>query len=1332
MDFIGVTRTIDQAVYMLLNALAIVLWRIDSAIIGMSLYSYATQDWLTGNGGGVWYIMDWLLDTSGLFGLNTWTLFAGLALMLWGMARIIRPFFHTNPVHPGKLLFFFILSYIVISQGSTLMQDIEGWRLDAGSAVYQSIATSAEANVTVPSVPSTSDPLAPPADLDGQSPIRGWEAVAASYFLAANAEDIHQPYPPEAFRVAYCLYNPDLPIEEQTTENAQGCSPRNAWDEWDVIDLSILQDVLGINVEDVETAFEGFLSLLLGEVDLNLTAPVPAIQHHPENRELGIRQAQAGVARLALGIIVTLFPIIEANISLMLALAASFIYLSLPIVILFGFFLATESMTLRLLMQFVYVIIRTLIINGIVALFMLLLMNTALSGTLTAYLGLVGVGLVGGFFLARIAAATMKETLGQALGALGAVWMGTSTGLLGQAAAQPARATMGLAKMGAAAALLGAGGAMSAFDLAETSYEGVRAGAKDLRQGAPGTMNYLDRQTSRLPASLARLTGAATGVEETGEQHTRPTDMMTSLATTLAAPLAVGALATTASSKNQADQPDENGYTAARPDISSRLTQRWQATVTPSLATLPIISANKDNLAQEQHQGDIDGWVDQMYQARQMQRGQKQAGERGRDLLGEDLSWKAERALERHSPAEVKAVLDTARQVANEHERSELIQNGRLTGQAITAVRDKLDEKTAQTFSGQKGMWDLAALTAVALQRQATVTPDEFRQVMAKANSGWGKDSPGHKVPRRLGLDPVAAGAHYTALNRFTRLSEAAGLSARQRERLLAEAQQGQVSAETRGEIDTSLQKQRQQGRGLGVTTEAIVTSALAMPATLSGPEQVWTTPEKARPQPDQARTQARNEQGRTSAKKPEARRDQEIGPLKPGQPVRTQGEKYGVPHLVRGQIDRQPNVAGQPNQLGQTLKTSLQDQPPGQNEKQSQGRVRGEQVNQKTGAKDSPKAAQPSISQHSPRLGRQTELGSGQAGDTAEDPPPIAGGYTTPPVKPQPETEPQATTQPHLGQALKSSLETPESGQAETAEPDDHLDNHPVNRSEPANNPAVETSETPLPDQAANATLGNLDQPEMTAATTPVIPNHSPGLDMATEPPLSRPVDIGQNQDSGAPEPSPQSPVTPSPRRVTEQQSTPTGQPIDGPVGRTEPPVGVPGSPLTETATPPSVDRTTRPPIVSEVAGEAPETSRGNFGQELRASLETPASAQSEPDMVASSPAAQSAPPSAPIAPSSPVDQPIQHPEIHPKSAARHARPPVPGSAQTTRSATTAGPTIEPPLKPAPGNVSAPPLTGAKPAENAAQKESRVSSTRSKSNRLQPAQPSRREGDKS
>ncbi|MCB0190358.1 MAG: hypothetical protein KDJ65_00290 [Anaerolineae bacterium] len=923
MDFIGVTRTIDQAVYMLLNALAIVLWRIDSAIIGMSLYSYATQDWLTGNGGGVWYIMDWLLDTSGLFGLNTWTLFASLALMLWGLSRIARPFIPSAPVHPGKLLIFFVISYVVISQGSALMQDIEQWRLDAGSTIYESVASSGSPTISVPSVPSTSDPLAAPSNLDGQNPIRGWEAVASSYFLATTTSDLHHPYPPQAFRVAYCLYNPDQPIETQTTTNAQGCSPQRAWDEWDVSSQSIF-DLFGIDIGELTGAFGDFFSFFDDTIDLdNIASPIPFVEHHPENRELGIRQAQAGVARLALGIIVALFPIIEANISLMLALAASFIYLTLPVVVLFGFFLATESMTNRLLMQFVYVIVRTLIINGIVALFMLLLMNTAISGSLTAYLGLVGVGLVGGFFLARIAASTMKETLSQSMGALGAVWMGTTTGLLGKGAAQPARTAMGMAKMGAAAALLGAGGTMSAMDLAETSYEGFRSGAKDMRAGAPGTMNYLDRQTSRLPASLARMAQSGTGADEASGLANQLPDMMT----TLAAPLAVGALAALSPTKTTTDESNANGRPPTTPDANGSYSSRWQANASPTQAVSAPSQTQTRNDAylQRQRQAQVAGWLSQMYQAQQTQRGQKQALERGRDLLGEELAWKAERALGRHSQAQVNTVLDTVRQVANEHDRSTLIQKGRLTGQAITAIRDQLDEETAQAFSGQKGTWDLAALTAVALQQQTAASPEAFRQAVANAESGWGQDAPGQTVPRRLGLDPVAAGAHYTAINRFTRLSEEAGLSAAQREHLLAEAQVGQISDETRAEIEASLKKQREQGRGQGLTSEAIIAGALAMPATLSGPEQVWTTPTQAQSQPAGAEQKA----GQAAAKKETGK----PGPVGEAQRVRP-NEKRTVLTQTGEQVYQPPNVAGQPVHLGQTLKNSLRDQPqakPGQ-----------------------------------------------------------------------------------------------------------------------------------------------------------------------------------------------------------------------------------------------------------------------------------------------------------------------------------------------------------------------------------------------------------------
>jgi hypothetical protein len=383
-------RTIDHAVYMLLNAIAIVLWRLNAALISISLYSYGTQDWLTGRNGGVWQVLETLVGADGIFGLATWQAFLLLAIMLFGLARVARPFLpRLQPVDPGKLFLFGILSYVVISEGSSLMQSVEAWRSEAGSYMYQELSKGDTVELDIPGASTTpNEPLYAPAELDGQAPIRGWEAVASSYFLVQNAAEIHADVPPRDFRVTYCLYDPGEPIDQQAEENGTGCSPRTAWDEWQTISLTQpITQVWGIP--------------LPGSVSID----IPVFQEHPENRQLAIRQAQAGLARLALGPVVALFPLVEANISLMLALAASFIYLSLPIVLLF-----TEAMATRLLLQLISVIIRTLILNGLAALFLMLLMGVSLDGSLTAYLGLVGVGLIGGFLLMRFAAGTMKKS----------------------------------------------------------------------------------------------------------------------------------------------------------------------------------------------------------------------------------------------------------------------------------------------------------------------------------------------------------------------------------------------------------------------------------------------------------------------------------------------------------------------------------------------------------------------------------------------------------------------------------------------------------------------------------------------------------------------------------------------------------------------------------------------------------------------------------------------------------------------------------------------------------------------------------------------------------
>ena len=810
MDWMGIDRMIDQAIYTLLNLAAMLLWRLDAAVIGISLYGYATEDWLIRSGGGVWGLLDWLIGGSGIFGLTTWQLVFGLALMLYGLSLLARPFIGASPVQPGKLFIFALISYVIIGQGSELFPAFESWRAEAGSAAYQGVAdSSVELDVDTPASPS--DPLGAPADLDGESPLRGWEAVATSYFLVSSQDDLHQSFPPAEFRLAYCLYRPDLPINDQVEENSAGCSPQKAWDEWDLVEVDLLRDIFGIEVELDFDFFDLFDDDILepdAEDDSGLTfttTTVPVIQQHPENRELAIRQAQAGVARLAMGSLVALFPLVEANISLMLALAASFIYLTLPISLLFGFFLPTEPMTHRLLMQYVNVVIRTLVLHGLVALFMLLLMGTALSGSLMAYLGLVGVGLVGGLFLSRVAAGTMTETLKIALSSVTRVWLGTSTGLLGQSAAAGAQVASGVAKLGATAALMGVAGA-SMIDLAEAELGTVRSGLRDLDQAAPGPMRGMRDQANRLPAPIAGLTQFTLSPGE-GEFATD---------------------GRAAAGSN--DQPSP---------LDPLVSAGTAAAMLPSRSNGPEPSS------------ELDTWLAQA----SVGQGQPPATqtETGRALLGEELAWKVERALARRSQAETAAVLTAAKNVAARLGQETLVQRGRLTPAALEAVMQELESQTQAAFSDRTGRWDLAALTAAALQEQQTVSPEAFRQAVASADPS-SQALPAQQVSRTLGLDPVAVGAHWAALNRFARQSGQAGLSTAEREQLLAQAQAGQITDELRQTLETKVQAQRVDGTRPPLQVQDLVDTAVALPQSLTGPRQIWIAQaakvEPAKPDP--------------------------------------------------------------------------------------------------------------------------------------------------------------------------------------------------------------------------------------------------------------------------------------------------------------------------------------------------------------------------------------------------------------------------------------------------------------------------------------------------
>jgi hypothetical protein len=728
--------------------------------------------------------------------MTTWQLFFAAALMLLGISLVARPIISFRPVDMGRLFFFATLSYVFISQGVGLMQQLEQWRSEAGSYIYTSMSGSGTVTIPVPGQSATQgETLYAPQDLDGP-PLRGWEAVATSYFLVRNVRELHQSVPPPDLRLAYCLYDPNLPVNDQAEENQEGCSPRKAWDEWDEITFTLpITNIWGIP--------------LPGGIEIDY----PLFQEHPENRQLGLRQAQSGVARLALGPIVALFPIVEANVGLMLALAASFIYLSMPLALLFSFFLYTESMVTRLIMQWISIFLRTLILNGLVAIFLLILMGAASSGSLTVYLGLVGVGVVGGFFLVQMAASIMKESLSMSLGAVGAIWKGTATATLGKGAERPAEMALGAAKLAATgatmAAAVGAGGAWASVDMADPALSTARSGLADIRGQAAG--QEVKRPYGQIPDSIRRLTGWSDG--------------------------------RTWSLPGQANgsRPAEAGGWAEA--------GTWAATAALALGGWDVDETRQEKVpAPEPGSLDeqaVEQWARDFYDAGERGTGQKQMAEMGRGLLGEKLAQQAQEAMARRSQAQTMAALKAASEAAKVQGRDSLIDpEGRLKQDAVASVRGRMGQSAAG-FKGKEGEKDLAVLTATALNPQKTAPAAEFQRAAAEAKPGQGAEAPGRTVPQALGLDPAAAGEHFSTLNRFARTSEQAGLTPELREKLLQETRQGEVSKGTRREIEVALRHSQQQGKAPGLQVEAVIAGAEAMPATLKGPQAVKLAGEK-------------------------------------------------------------------------------------------------------------------------------------------------------------------------------------------------------------------------------------------------------------------------------------------------------------------------------------------------------------------------------------------------------------------------------------------------------------------------------------------------------
>jgi hypothetical protein len=233
-------------------------------------------------------------------------------------------------------------------------------------------------------------------------------------------------------------------------------------------------------------------------------------------------------------------------------------------------------------------------------------------------------------------------------------------------------------------------------------------------------------------------------------------------------------------------------------------------------------------------------WTNDLYAAADQGGGYRAVAESARPQLGDDLVRVSPDVLKRHTQDLVDAVLEATEAVKQDNQTRFFDGRGDLTSGGVNAVRDRLAPETLAAFdeNGVQGRSDLAALVALVAQETQRPQPAAFRQKMSEAQPGIGEQSPAQTVPAALGLDHAAAGSSAAGMNRFARLSEEAGLSALQRERLLAEAKSGEdISGALRDDLASTLGL-KEKGDTQAMISD-LVTSAQVLPETLEGPRRI-------------------------------------------------------------------------------------------------------------------------------------------------------------------------------------------------------------------------------------------------------------------------------------------------------------------------------------------------------------------------------------------------------------------------------------------------------------------------------------------------------------
>jgi hypothetical protein len=424
-----------QSLYTILHSVAAIFWWIDQAILLVGFYITALTDWLVNTA------MAPLISSVSNQTMSLLAPVFVLAMTVLGITYLLAVFGTIQIVSLRSAILWLLFAAFVYQVGPQLYQGTESFRRGLGGLFYEegiAALSSGSTDISALSQIGTADEalMQVPANQFGtwlpyDTAVDGLD-VAMAYLYADGCDVI---------RSGGCIIVGELPY--------RWYYPGSAPDYFD------------------NTASPAFYPTMSND-----------------ERMASLAQAAAGIWRLASGVIVAIFGLIEQVIHFVLAVAMGIAYVSLLVGVLFAFFKRTEPIAWSVFDLVIELFIQSIITSLLLSLVISFVIIGAATGNAVVLFGSSFIGLVLAVVLLMGALKGMQASVNRLLGAMSQV-TGGNIGAAGQFSAVAASLTGGATALAGGATLGQAAGiALSGTQAAQTAYYASAAFGQDSTLGS--------------------------------------------------------------------------------------------------------------------------------------------------------------------------------------------------------------------------------------------------------------------------------------------------------------------------------------------------------------------------------------------------------------------------------------------------------------------------------------------------------------------------------------------------------------------------------------------------------------------------------------------------------------------------------------------------------------------------------------------------------------------------------------------------------------------------------------------------------------------------------